>query len=448
MSKLKVVFCVLTYNRAEYLRQSLCAMVAQTYKDIEIIVSDNASTDNTADVVKSFNDDRIRHIVRESNLGDNGNYLKVIHETEADFLFITHDDDIADLNYIERIMKEFNENKEIVAVGSNVRIIDYLGNVTEDSLYLQFKDRSFDKNTYLLEYLNTGLWIPPSTLGIRWNEQVKNVMTLLKKDEVQKIGGNADVYLCCLLNTLGGIMIIADPLASYREHGNQMSMKDNFKKGTSLLLKALRKLYAKINNKKMISVVEQAMHTAEIQEFLLSESGSIEKKIEELLRRIYEVSPQTSKAPFLSLVAALTNCPYRFSNVELNFQSTRVDLSLKEWVRMVDSNEYGPFKEIKKTNEPKIAILGSMSIAALLAMHAKRLGLSVVCFLDGNLSRQNKQLLGVKIFPHSWLNKNHVDFIIVSSEKEKYKAIKQMLIKNTSTAANILCWKDEILKQV
>jgi glycosyltransferase involved in cell wall biosynthesis len=447
MEKLKIIFCVLTYNRSDYLRQSLAAMVAQTYADIEIVVSDNASTDNTADVVKSFNDRRIRYILRSSNLGDNGNYLKVINESDADFLFITHDDDVVDMDYIERCINKFRENIGLVAVGTNVRIIDSIGNIVQDSLYHGSKDRLFSTNTYLLEYLNSGLWIPPSTLGIRWNEQVKNLMRQ-PNEIVESIGGNADIYLTSLLNTLGEIMLIGDAIVSYREHGNQMSMKDNFKKGALSLFKALNQLYAKQNNMKMISLSERALCMAEIQEILLSETDPMNINIEELLGKIYKVSPETSKASFLSLVSALFNSRFRFTNVESNAQSTRVDRALKEWCRMVDNNEDGPFKKVKKIHQPKIAILGSMSIAALLALHAKRLGLFVICFLDGNLSRQNQKLLGIKIFPHSWLINHHVDFVIVSSEKEKYNGIKESLIKNTSTTANILCWKDEILSQI
>ncbi len=52
-----------TFNRADsYLKYSLKSAVSQTYSNIEIIVSDNASTDNTETFVKSFNDPRIRYI--------------------------------------------------------------------------------------------------------------------------------------------------------------------------------------------------------------------------------------------------------------------------------------------------------------------------------------------------------------------------------------------------
>lgn len=59
-----------TYNRANsYLKQALRSAVNQTYKNLEIIVSDNCSSDDTESVVKEFRDPRIRYFRQNKNLG-------------------------------------------------------------------------------------------------------------------------------------------------------------------------------------------------------------------------------------------------------------------------------------------------------------------------------------------------------------------------------------------
>jgi len=58
-----------TYNRAAFLRRSIESILSQTYRDFELIVVDDASTDNTEEVVRSFNDEKIRYIRHKQNSG-------------------------------------------------------------------------------------------------------------------------------------------------------------------------------------------------------------------------------------------------------------------------------------------------------------------------------------------------------------------------------------------
>ena len=58
-----------TYNRANYLPYTLSCLLQQTYRDFEVVISDNASTDNTADVVRQYNDPRIRYVRQPALVG-------------------------------------------------------------------------------------------------------------------------------------------------------------------------------------------------------------------------------------------------------------------------------------------------------------------------------------------------------------------------------------------
>ena len=70
-----VTIAIPTYNRADnYLKQALSSALVQTYRNIEIIVSDNCSTDNTESVVKNFKDSRIRYFKQKKNIGPYKNF--------------------------------------------------------------------------------------------------------------------------------------------------------------------------------------------------------------------------------------------------------------------------------------------------------------------------------------------------------------------------------------
>jgi glycosyltransferase involved in cell wall biosynthesis len=420
-------------------------MVAQTYKDIEIIVSDNASTDNTSDVVMSFNDSRIRYVVRKCNLGDHGNYKKVIQDSDADFLFITHDDDIVDVDYIERCMLEFHKDKNLYAVGSNVRIIDSAGLVTQNALYQEQADRKFEIGAYPASLINEGFWIPPSTLGIRWNLKTKDAIIPKQTEFSNEIGGNSDVYLVCLLNTLGSIIFLGKTYASYREHGMQMSMQDNFVNSASKLYLYLEKLYSETGNYQSLPLIREAYYSSELQEYLLSKNLIDFNYVVDILKKIHSLDSTGVKADFFQLVSLMVKAELEFSRKQNLKNDVRANLAKQHWSVIIKYKLPSLFEKITEYENKKIAIFGSMTIAALLNLEAKRIGIQIDCFIDGNRARVGSQLHGLEIFPHSHLCASNIDVIIISSEKEKFESIKSMLIANTQTTAEILCWKNLIL---
>ncbi len=90
----KVSICLPTYNRALTLLQTIEAVLAQTFSDWELIVCDDSSSDNTAEVVRSFKDGRIRYCRNEANLGLYPNWNRCIGLASGEYVAIYHDHDI------------------------------------------------------------------------------------------------------------------------------------------------------------------------------------------------------------------------------------------------------------------------------------------------------------------------------------------------------------------
>jgi glycosyltransferase involved in cell wall biosynthesis len=88
------VSCIIpTYNRAEFLKAAITSALKQTYKNLEVIVVDDASTDNTADVAAAFNDWRISYLRHSSNRGGSAARNTGILVSASEYIAFLDDDD-------------------------------------------------------------------------------------------------------------------------------------------------------------------------------------------------------------------------------------------------------------------------------------------------------------------------------------------------------------------
>lgn len=113
-----------TYNRADgYLQQALESAVGQTYPNLEIVVSDNCSTDDTEAVVKGFADPRIRYFRQAQNIKANDNFNFCLEQAEGDYFLLLHDDDMVDLDFVEACLKAANYETHFGILRTGTRII-------------------------------------------------------------------------------------------------------------------------------------------------------------------------------------------------------------------------------------------------------------------------------------------------------------------------------------
>lgn len=98
--KSKVTIAIPTYNRSQLLKTSLASALAQDYSDFQVLVLDNASSDDTEAVVRSFTDERITYVRNETNIGLFGNFQRAIEINSSSYLSFLPDDDILLPNFI------------------------------------------------------------------------------------------------------------------------------------------------------------------------------------------------------------------------------------------------------------------------------------------------------------------------------------------------------------
>jgi len=106
----RVTIAIPTYNRAQLLSASLRSALDQKYADFEILVLDNASTDDTAAIVKSFSGRRVRYIRNASNIGLFCNWNRAIELNRSPYLAILQDDDELLPEFIEESVAALDRN--------------------------------------------------------------------------------------------------------------------------------------------------------------------------------------------------------------------------------------------------------------------------------------------------------------------------------------------------
>jgi glycosyltransferase involved in cell wall biosynthesis len=109
----KVSIAIPTYNCSQFLKEAIESVLAQTYQDFELIISDNASTDKTKELVKSFNDQRIGYYRNSKNIGMMANWNKCIELSKGNYLMILGDDDKLYPRFIEKSVKVHESNPAI-----------------------------------------------------------------------------------------------------------------------------------------------------------------------------------------------------------------------------------------------------------------------------------------------------------------------------------------------
>ena len=126
-----------TYNRAGMLRRSIASALAQTHRNIELLISDNASTDETESICREFMaaDARVRYIRHPKNMGPTPNYVAVLDASGGEYFMWLCDDDWLDPTYVEECLVELTSDPLTILAGGVAKYYDgddfkYAGAVT------------------------------------------------------------------------------------------------------------------------------------------------------------------------------------------------------------------------------------------------------------------------------------------------------------------------------
>ena len=214
---------ITSYNRANLIEGAVQSALAQDYPNLEIIISDNCSTDNTDEVMaKYLSNPRIRYYKNEQNIGMIPNFkLATEQRSKGDYItYVSSDDYLINNSFISQAINIVNTYKNILIVfGKNQTFVEQKNDLIDDDTHHIYHQVFMNGKDVFLRFAKT------KALG--WGA------AFIKKDELISLNifntrsTSLDYEANLLLMLKGNIGFIKEPTYVYRVHTNQASQVKN-----------------------------------------------------------------------------------------------------------------------------------------------------------------------------------------------------------------------------
>lgn len=228
------------YNHAPYLQARIDSILNQTYQNFELILLDDLSPDNSAEILLSYkNHPTVSHcIINEKNSGSTfAQWNKGIELAKGDLVWIAESDDVADLNFLEKLVPQFEKNPNLTLAYCQSYRMDSEGVVTGD-----WKNHTddIDSEKFKVDFTMSGLEYVSKYLIIR--NTIPNASAVIFKKQtyihVGKANGdlkyNGDWEIWSKIVSEGDIFYSSQKLNYFRYHAT--SVIANALKNTNSLI--------------------------------------------------------------------------------------------------------------------------------------------------------------------------------------------------------------------
>ena len=143
----RLSICIGTYNRAKFIGETLDSMVVQLEPGVEIVIMDNASSDNTTEVVTQYllRHPEVRYFRKQENTGSDCNFDEAVRYAKGEYCWLMSDDDLLCSGAIARVLPLLKDKDDLIVVNSEVRDLS-LTTVIESQLIKIDFDRVYRKD--------------------------------------------------------------------------------------------------------------------------------------------------------------------------------------------------------------------------------------------------------------------------------------------------------------
>lgn len=401
----KVSVVMPVYNREKYIRESIDSVLNQSYKDFELIIVDDGSTDNSIQLIQQYYDSRIKLIIHENNAGvaaaRNTGYL----HSKGEYIVIADSDDI---NHPDKLLEQVN----MLDINSNVDIVG--------CYYQHFSKHG---NLEILKYPEDDALI--KAYSVFWLQQAP--ASMFRKDKIKKEGIflHDETYKAAVdtewfhkqpLNIK--FMNIQKVLYYYRRHENQLTLDDPF---------SLQKQFI---GKSRINVLETKLGIPMTKERMQTHNLLCDPFIGDFdLQKMNEwvvllLDTNKEKQVFQDEVFTKLVLTY-YKNVCQWYDEN--PKSLTEYIDDLHKYELAYTLQFKKSDEDlrvefasrKIAVLGTWFLGRKTVYKLKeQLELDIQFYIDNYRHNRISMMDQLTVYPSAILQEKLVDVVLVTVESE------------------------------
>lgn len=232
MQRPRVSIGLPVFNGQRYLEPALRSLVGQTYADFELIISDNASTDRTAEICRDFAavDPRIKYSRNENNLGANPNFNRVLELARGEYFRWAAYDDMCLPTYLARCVEALDGNRDAVLAHTQTSIIDEAGLVIDSSpaalAARGIGSHELDDPVRRLDAKSPVCRFSQVLLCTKWCFEI---FALMRTSVLRESGGHGDFYgsdkvILSYMALQGKFIEVPEPLFLRRHHAAQSSL--------------------------------------------------------------------------------------------------------------------------------------------------------------------------------------------------------------------------------
>ena len=229
------------YNHAPYLKQRIESILNQTYQNFELILLDDVSPDESAEILLSYKDHpKVSHcIINEKNSGSTFHqWNKGMALAQGELIWIAESDDVADLSFLEILVEPFQHNPNLVLAYSQSHRMDSQGKITGS-----WKSHTSDLDPKKFDESFTMLGLDYITQFLVVKNTIPNASAVLfKKHTYQQVGGAnphlkliGDWEIWSKIVAQGDIFFSAKKLNYFRYHETSVIAKAKKTQGNTLL---------------------------------------------------------------------------------------------------------------------------------------------------------------------------------------------------------------------
>ena len=221
-----VSICMPVYNGEEYLASALDSVLAQTYPNFELIISDNGSDDKTQEICNRYCkiDQRIRYIRHESNNSVHWNFNFVVQNANGRFMTWFAHDDILEPNFISVSTNYLLQHPETVLVTGDFKIIDEIGTEIRVEKINKIRKNIKWNNRQIEFFKNPNLNVYYCIYGMMRTDVCQSIMKSVKEP---RIATGMEFPILARFAVIGEIESLPSVLRRYRKHAASVYSREH-----------------------------------------------------------------------------------------------------------------------------------------------------------------------------------------------------------------------------